>query len=835
MTENPFTNRDGENLLLIVLTDTAKQAMQRMGIDVGDLQDDLDNLDHIDLFKLPDKKNRGEHLAALPVKDGEYMLFLTFDVANDENYFVCIGIDTNRTHPREDARYCHRLDGVRCVFPYTENGVRQTYQENAVQHDKIFAEVAEKECWRPYESSNIEEHKWRTYLKLYKKILEEKKVSFRINEITMQNDKLCAQLDGVDEGDLEKIKDAEGEEVRFSLLENTSDEDAKKLGKLVSVRQDGNLVVELDKSFENSLKALLVASHGENEQNGSAEDLAEKPVHAGKKKKDAMPQRMLLFADFVGGLYQISVMERSLEKMRHLPVWQVLSGERVAKLPEPADVLGSERGRMNEEQKAAVNGALNAPELFLIWGPPGTGKTEVIMEIAKQEALRGGKTLICSQANLAVDNALARLYGEAHVYPFRIAKEDYELEGEDKKKVPFADSAGRFFLAELQKKLENAPSTEDASIRGLRAQFLTRVETAQKTYEKKKKSDLDREELRQHAALYRQNINVVGTTLMGAGKKNEIQRATGREAQFDTVIIDEVSKATPPELFIPVSLGKRLVLVGDHKQLPPMFEMISGDHRTQEEWASEVGIPVSELDADNTIFERLWEHHKGDASAVRAMLTKQYRMHPDIQTLIKRFYTDSEGTLSFGFGDDRAEIAKLTLQNVDFCRKHRPVMWVGTKSDALEYRVGTSFMNSDEVKKVGKLLDILAASGDRDMSVGVITFYGAQLRGLRKKYEKPEYTRKFGDGKLTFGTVDRFQGRECDVIICSLVRNNKTRNIGFARKINRINVAFSRAKKALIILGSREQFCYEVANEEARAVYKEIYGECDHPQPKELE
>lgn len=846
MTDNIFGS--SEHFLLVVLTDAAKQVVERMGIDVGDLQAHVDNLDSIDLFKLKDQKIPGAHLAALPVNDGECTLLLKFDAHKDENHFVCIGINTNRTYPRKDERYCHSLRGdVKCKLLCTgAPNLLERHSVDAVEHGEIFAEVAEKECWRPYEGDSIEERKWGVYLDLYEKILENKQVSFCIKEIKVQDRKLCARLDGVEESDMAKIEDAKGEVVQFSLsVENASDAKTKTLGKLVSISSE-ELTVKLDESFEDSLKVLSIASYVEDDaEDASTEDDADAAILAEEQEKESkeqtcpMPARMRLFADFFGGLYQVGVMKRGLQKIKKQPVWQVLSGERVAKSPKPTDALGSERGRLNEEQKAAVNGALNAPELFLIWGPPGTGKTEVIMEIAKQEALRGHKTLICSQANLAVDNALARLYKEAHVYPFRIAKKDYKLEGEDRKKVPFADSAGRFFLAELQKKLENAPSTEDASILGLRQRFLVQVERAQKMYEKKKKTSFNREELRQHATLYRRNINVVGTTLMEAGRESwgviGISQKTGI-AEFDTVIIDEVSKATPPELFIPVSLGKRLVLVGDYKQLPPMFEMTSGDHRAQEEWADEVGIDSDELDPDNTIFERLWKRHEGDAISppARAMLTKQYRMHPDIEALIKQFYTDSEGTLEFGFGyDNNDAIASLTLQNVDFC-KHRPAMWIGTKSGAFEHSVGTSFVNVDEVEKVGKLLDILAASRDNDMSIGVITFYGAQLKALRNEHES-HYAAKFGAGKLTFGTVDRFQGRECDVIICSLVRNNESGHIGFASKINRINVAFSRAKKALIILGSRDQFVYESPSKVARGAYNEVYKKCDKPKPKELE
>jgi superfamily I DNA and/or RNA helicase len=584
-----------------------------------------------------------------------------------------------------------------------------------------------------------------------------------------------------------------------------------------------------DKRFVFKAKCLLISSQDE-----ETEEIQEK-VEIEQNSIQLM--KLNISVDFISDSYQIKVMQRGLDEVKKMPVWQVLSGERVAKLPEKADIKFAPDSRLNEEQEQAVKGALGAPELFLIWGPPGTGKTEVIQEIAKQEALLGHKTLISSQSNLAVDNALARLDGLPGVYPFRIAREGYEMEGEDNDKVPFIGTSGLFFLKELVSKLETQKSKSK-----LQDEFLKRLKKAEKTHIKTRKSDNELREFKQHSELYRKNINVVGATLMETGKtegshknkKNKLCNTTGIK-KFDTVIIDEVSKATPPELFIPLSLGGRIILVGDHKQLPPMFKDVSSeDDRTQTEWAEEAGVDESELDVDSTIFERLWDRHKDEANSVRAMLTKQYRMHPKIQALIEPFYTDSEGSLSFGFGEkNKKAIENLTLNNIDFC-KNRPTMWIKTANKSWEEKVGTSFKNENEIENVGKLLKKLAKANDKQLSVGVITFYGAQLQELRAQYYG-QYKGKFGDGKLIFGTVDRFQGRECDVIICSLVRNNEHRQIGFASKINRINVAFSRARKVLIILGSDKQFCYEGKNKEAKSTYKTIYDKCDKPQPKELD
>ena len=166
-----------------------------------------------------------------------------------------------------------------------------------------------------------------------------------------------------------------------------------------------------------------------------------------------------------------------------------------------------------------------------------------------------------------------------------------------------------------------------------------------------------------------------------------------------------------------------------------------------------------------------------------------------------------------------------------------PAIWVNTQRGVREESfMGTSFYNMDEVDKVGMLLDKLAAIEDKEylksLSVGVITFYKAQLSMLKKEYSERES--EFGEGKLVFGTVDSFQGRECDIVICSLVRNNKNGNIGFAIKPNRINVAFSRARKALVILGSENLFAHEARDERAKDIYRNISEKCYRPQPEEL-
>ena len=960
---NPFENK--EQFLIIVLNkDAIKQAKE-----IENLEEKLENLDSIKLFKLEGQKDWNIILAVNEV--------LTLTLKKKEDCFLCIGIKDKKVNITKDFQYCHQLpSNVRCQL--LEGGKTQNYQNDAIDSEAVYREVEQKEFWKPYQSSNIEERKWQTYFELYKKIIDSKKVKFEIANINISNNNLNkkekntltaivieentkeddtseqSKNDDSKNNVLDKIEDARNErEEVFCLLtkpipdseqpyqkqnykkhKHPSNKNEFKLGKIKQLNKNKQITIELKENFYENLKETIkkksskfsfaneyictiseceiifdINTIREKQQPSKNKDQKTKPVqgskelpkYSGREKincyrngelfflaegsineyepqendnteesfqnenhkkiiiyinpKTITPHRLYLSINFNSDEYQLGIMKESFKTVKSMPIWKVLSGDIPANLPNYDESIKLDNDKLNEEQKKAIICGLTAPELFLIWGPPGTGKTEVIKEIAKQEAKRGHKTLICSQANLAVDNALARLYGEEEVYPFRIAKEKYKMEGEDNDKVPCLDTVPKFAIELLENRLKKAckDDTIDEHITNLREQFLKklnkvkkRISNINKKPSKKdntpvKKDDHEMREFEQFAKLYSERINVVGTTLMESGKrgsykankaerKKNITEKTGIE-KFDTVIIDEVSKATPPELFIPISLGKRIILVGDFKQLPPMFKILSGDEKTQEEWAKEANIDPNELDTDNTIFERLWDGHTKDSSSIKAMLTQQYRMHPKIQSIIEPFYKNIEGTLSCGLNDEQIE--KLEFKDNGLLGA---TVWVGTKKKrGEETKKGTSFINEDEINKVGKILEKISAVDDigKETSIGVITFYGAQLRELRNRYYH-KYSQRFGEGKLVFGTVDRFQGRECDIIICSLVRNNKSRNIGFAKKPNRINVAFSRAKRCLIILGSREQFCYE-GTEGATALYKPIYEKCHHPKPKDLE
>lgn len=304
-------------------------------------------------------------------------------------------------------------------------------------------------------------------------------------------------------------------------------------------------------------------------------------------------------------------------------------------------------------------------------------------------------------------------------------------------------------------------------------------------------SEQDRSELRQ---VYIENANVIGITcsqVAGYGFKEF--------TNFDVVIIDEVSKCTPPEILIPALKGKKLVLIGDYRQLPPMLH-----EKSLEEIATEMGIEPEDISfLEESLFKKQFE---AASESIKRRLTVQYRMHPYIMGAINQFYDHS---LRCGI----MEPEKVRSHNVagDIIRAEHHLMWVKMPQEHsfAEQLEGTSRYNLKEVEAIDILCEqmedvwsLKVAEGQPKKEIGIITFYGAQLRRIEEMLSD----RKFPSLSIRTGTVDRFQGMERPIIIVSMVRNNPDGDIGFAKKPERVNVAFSRAQELLIIVGCHSLF-----------------------------
>ncbi len=303
---------------------------------------------------------------------------------------------------------------------------------------------------------------------------------------------------------------------------------------------------------------------------------------------------------------------------------------------------------------------------------------------------------------------------------------------------------------------------------------------------------------------------------------------------FDVVIIDEVSKATPPELLIPLMKARKAILVGDHRQLPPMFneheksynELLKSDEEVPEE-IKDLMTPESFNRFKNMVTASLFKDYFENADpSIKSSLFTQYRMHSDIMDIINRFY---EQRLIAGLdkeAENKVKAHQLMLKGLDggtFIRPDKHAYWIDSsilpsgqefyesrpKGSTSSANILEQYMIMELLVKMDDYYKGLGYGPGNQKSVGVISFYQLQVNEIRDKFRKLNKKRKFTTISVTINTVDRFQGQEKQIIITSLVRNPRVvrkNEESHVTAFERINVAFSRAQELLIILGSRRMY-----------------------------
>lgn len=480
------------------------------------------------------------------------------------------------------------------------------------------------------------------------------------------------------------------------------------------------------------------------------------------------------------------------------------------------DIRTHKIGNLNEKQLEAVTKSVLAKDLALIQGPPGTGKTTVIAEIIWQEIRKNPdcRILLTSQTNLAVDNALERLQGQAGIRPVRIGKPD-KLEPEGRRfslsvmdswaqdSNNSVDNATHIWIDRIINKISNNPKYSSA------------ISSWKKELEAK-----DKHSRTEFSRLYRNNVNLVAATCSICGSRDFMESYSdmfgGNERSdmfFDVVIMDEASKATPLEMAVPLVLGKKIIVIGDHKQLPPMMDENTIDSALEKIGKKDIAEKLQKAESQ---FKRLFEAAAKVRKTIVATLDTQYRMHEQIMNTIKQFYQDelaTTGGLKCGIIEtmDIPDLANkgsrwhgITLNPIIQPSTH--AVWIDVHTP--ETYLNPGYKNEGELKAIDFVLKALqqadgysefvnAQQKPEDKEIGIITFYSAQSREIRKKYKGKSYR---------MDVVDRFQGMERNIIIVSTVRSNPKNNIGFAKEIERINVAFSRAKRLLIVVGNKRQF-----------------------------
>ena len=305
-----------------------------------------------------------------------------------------------------------------------------------------------------------------------------------------------------------------------------------------------------------------------------------------------------------------------------------------------------------------------------------------------------------------------------------------------------------------------------------------------------------------------QRAQVVAATCLGM-----LSLPGSENVEYDLCILDEASKATATEALVPLARSKQWVLVGDPKQLPPFEDDLSRNRELRERYDLEL------TDVRETLFDRLLRELP---STSRVLLDTQYRMAPQIGNLISQC-----------FYDGKLKSAKKGADPVIEAFFVRPVVWLTTAKlpDRREREVGRSFANPREAQEVLNLLldfNEVARENKRHFTVAVLSGYAAQLAALRRSVNAHQH--ELERLNISCMTVDAVQGREADVVVCSITRSNPTGRSGFLKEYERINVALSRAKEGLMIIGDHE-FIASVREEhplkEVLAYIKAHPDQCD--------
>lgn len=428
---------------------------------------------------------------------------------------------------------------------------------------------------------------------------------------------------------------------------------------------------------------------------------------------------------------------------------------------------------LNASQEKAVNEVLWAKDVAVVHGPPGTGKTTTLVEAIFETLRRESQVLVCAQSNMAVDWISEKLVDRG-INVLRIGNPTrvndkmlsftYERRFEAHPDYPQLWSI-RKAIRELRQQRKHADSWH---------QKMDRL-----------KSRATELELRIRSSIFGE-ARVIASTLTGAA--NRVLEGE----KYSTLFIDEAAQALEAACWIAIRKAGRVILAGDHCQLPPTVKSIM---------ALKGGL-------GKTLMERIVENKPETVT----LLKMQYRMNEQIMKFSSEWFYH-------GMVESAPTVSHRGILDYD-----TPMMWIDTaECDGKEEFVGENFgrINRAEaeltlqtlqqyLEKIGKQRIL-----EESIDVGIISPYRAQVQLLRKELRKREFFRPYRH-LLTVNTVDGFQGQERDIILISLVRSNDGGEIGFLRDLRRMNVAITRARMKLIILGSSETMT-------SHPFYKKLY------------
>lgn len=419
--------------------------------------------------------------------------------------------------------------------------------------------------------------------------------------------------------------------------------------------------------------------------------------------------------------------------------------------------------QLNEKQKEAVKNIVDAEQLSIVHGPPGTGKTTTLVAAIEQLlAQEVGTILVTAPSNTAVDLLTEKLDAKGIEVtrignPVRVNERlqdlTYEqkiLQHPDAKEIKKLKKQAAAYLDMAHKYKRSFGAAEREQRKALfkeARQILADVEHIQ--------SEIARSVIR--------NTQVIAATLVGANHPS-IQHV-----YFDVVIIDEAGQANEPSCWIPIVKAKKIILAGDHQQLPPTIKSVK---------AEKEGLGI-------TLLEKLVKIHPSSV----IMLEEQYRMNEKImQFSSEQFYHHQ---------------LKAAPANATHSLDKHPFLFIDTAGAGFEEKVEENAISNPEeaafvLQFIGQWME--NNSFENPPSIGLISPYRKQVKlfdELLSTYPNLEKNKEL----ITIQTIDSFQGQERDAIFISLTRSNTDQKIGFLNELRRINVAMTRAKKKLVIIG----------------------------------
>ncbi|EZF35634.1 DNA polymerase alpha-associated DNA helicase A [Trichophyton mentagrophytes] len=491
-----------------------------------------------------------------------------------------------------------------------------------------------------------------------------------------------------------------------------------------------------------------------------------------------------------------------LQESEHSQLIRVLFGHTT---PSPLDFesVGSLEfmdPSLNDSQKEAIRFALASREIALIHGPPGTGKTHTLIELIRQLVQRKKRVLVCGPSNISVDNIVERL--ALHKVPL----------------VRIGHPA-RLLSSVLDHSLEVLSQTSEAAaiVKDVRKEIDSKQASIRKTRNGRERraiyGDLKelRKEFRERESKCVDNIvsgsQVVLGTLHGAGGHQL------KNQKFDVVLIDEASQAREAQCWIPLLPASRVVLAGDHLQLPPTIKSKSSSNSDQTNSAlwdkedlrfNELSNTFDMRNLEITLFDRLLSLH---GTGIKRMLTTQYRMHQKIMDFPSDELYESKLVAADAVRERLLKDLPYEVEDTDYTRE--PLVFYDTQggdfpekspdSNGISAKslLVESKCNDMEAAVVARHVENLVSAGVRPEDIAVITPYNAQVALLSQLLKEKFPT-------LELGSVDGFQGREKEAVVVSLVRSNQDHEVGFLGEKRRLNVAMTRPRRHLCICGDSE-------------------------------